>query len=437
MYCGNAAAIAWEEPHFTRNHKPDHDAVVCVTFLLLPLVPLRPCHVFDHSGTVAREVPLRWSGRLLFRALVRPWLVVATALGGWTTATLAYVFGHAYWRGQAWQPPPNPTGFYVLIGVALMLPVGLAAFGWLRRRERRDVDIRLVIGRYAFGSSDPATWHPDVLRRADLRRLIGSPDAAGTAETAFRRGHFSRAMLAARLLVARGDPRGEALTARLLADPRVEELRERIRRQPWRAAELAPEAKPASPQAAVLDGILFYDKRRYPKALLDQAGGPGFAAFVRDNPRVVRAAPSHVAGRAILWALLLLFAAVALGLGGPDPKQTPGERLLGGAIMCAIFGWILRDAHTRVVTIADGWLSVANQRVPLDAVDKVKRERFLAVFPGVSAYAAGQLVSWPYREGGSEELERILEAAIALRRLAPCDEGGPAIRADGASAHIG
>src|SRR5262249_43832252 len=164
-------------------------------------------------------------------------------------------------------------------------------------------------------------------------------------------------------LVADGDPRGEALTARLLADPRVQALLEKIRNEPWRATALAPEAKPASPQAAVLDGVLFYDKRRYPKAILCQAAGAGFAAFVRDTPRVVRAAPSHVAGRAILWALLLFFAAVGLGLGGPDPKETPAKRLLGGAIMCALVGWILHDAYTRQVTIGDGRLMVSNQKV--------------------------------------------------------------------------
>jgi hypothetical protein len=436
MYCGNSAAVHWEEPHFTSPRKPDHDAVVCLTFLMLPLLPLRPCHVFDHTGGAAREVPLRWKGRLVARALLRPWLFLATGIGAWMVATLLFVLGYAYTHPKPWRRPTNP-GFYAVLGIASLLPVGLLGLRATSAGDRRNRDIRLLMGRHAFGSSDPALWRPDVLRAANPEPLIGSSDIAGTAERELRQGHFPRAMLAARLLVAHGDPRGEPLTARILADPRVVDRLERIRKQPWRIAELVPEARPTAPQASALDGIPFYDGRRYPKAALDAAGGPGFGAFVRDNPRLVRAAPTHAPVKAALWALLLSFAYVGIAPTPPSKSKPdkPWERLLGCSMFCALFAWALRDAYTRKVTIGDGKLKVSNRIAHLDAVQKVGRRRVFG-FPAVSVTAVDGLVEWPYRRGESEELERVLEAAIALRRVAPRTESGPVLESDGRAAHF-
>jgi hypothetical protein len=430
MYCGNAAAVHWDKPAFTSPRRPDHDAVVCVTLLMLPILPLRPCHVFDHTGTVNREVPLRWSWSLVARALVRPWLILATGVGALMAIMLAFLVVYSFVHGQQDRltRPRDPSGVFFMAGVGMLLPIGLFGLRWFSVRDRANRDIRLVMGRHVFGSSDPALWRPDVLGKTSLKQLIGSDDAARTAEAALSNGHFSRAMLAARLLRASGDARGEAFTARILAEPRVVELLNRIRKKPWTSAELAPRMRPASPDPFFADRILFYDGRRYSKDVLDAAGGPSFSSFVQENPTLVRAAPSHIAGRVILWALPVLIVAALLSPTGSSMSRK--ERLFGTVLLCSFIGWILKDTYKRQVTIGAGRLNVAGQTALLDAVKKVGRRRFLGFFPSVSVEVVGGLIEWPYRTGESEELERVLNAVIALRSLAPYDQTSP-ILSDG------
>src|SRR5262245_335293 len=130
MYCGQSAAVAWEKPSFSGANPPDHDTVVCVALLMLPLVPLRPCHVFDQLGGASRELRLRWDAPLVLRALLRPWVMFATGVGVFTTGMLAFVFVHELLQGKAWRQPDDPTGLYVWMGLCLLLPIGLAGLRW-------------------------------------------------------------------------------------------------------------------------------------------------------------------------------------------------------------------------------------------------------------------------------------------------------------------
>jgi hypothetical protein len=433
MYCGRAAAVHWEEPHFTSPRKPDHDAVVCVTLLLLPLIPLRPCHVYDHTGTAAREIPLRWSGRLLARAMLRPLLVLAALAGGFVAACLAFAFVDVALRGLPWSPP------HAMVGLALLAPAALAGLRWFAVRDRRDRDIRLLLGRYEYGSSDPALWHPDVLRQASVETLIGSSEPERTAEPALREGDYACAMLAARLVAARDPEHGEALTDRILRDHGARKRLDRLRKEPWRVAELRSTVRVSAAETTAPEppGIPFYDKRRYSESALDAAGGPGFADYVRAHPRLERAAPSSIVIRALLLGMLVLFAAVAVSPPSPtDPKDTRSTRLLGGGLMIALFGWILQDTHTRRVIIGEGKLRVSNQTALLDAVEKVGRRTIFVFFTAVSIKTAGGQVEWPYRKGESEELERVLRAVIALRPAAPDGPPGSRIRSDHSSVHF-
>lgn len=81
MYCGYSAPIHWTDPGLIVTTSADHDAMVCVTLFMLPLIPLRACHVYDQAGGVCREAPLRWSGHLVLRAFLRPWLFAVIVLG--------------------------------------------------------------------------------------------------------------------------------------------------------------------------------------------------------------------------------------------------------------------------------------------------------------------------------------------------------------------
>jgi len=435
MYCGNAAAVAWEKPSFSGANPPDHDALVCITFLMMPLAPLRACHVFDQLGGAARELRLRWSAPLVLRALLRPWLMLAVGVGGFFTGIMAFAIVQTLLDSKPWKKPADLTGLYTIVGLCLLLPIGLAGLRWFSRRDRSQRDIRLVIGRYAFGSSDPALWHESVLARADVTKLIGGPVPRTVAEAALREGHFSRAMLAARLLVGRGDPAGAALSERILAHPTVKERLSRLRKEPWRIAELVPDAKPASPQASPFDGILFYDGRRYSKELLDRAGGPGFAAFVRENPKVVRAAPSSLVVRGMLALLILWIVSLPLTQQPAAKAKDAFETWLGTLLIGGLLGWVLYDAQTRTVAIGDRCLQVTNQRVLLDALQEVKHSSHLGIFPIVDVRAVGALVRWPYREGENEELERILKAAIALKTQSP-DAAAPGLESSHVAAHL-
>src|SRR5262249_38819186 len=76
--------------------REDFDAVECFFIFLLPLVPLRPVHVWDWGKDEAtgtwlssvrtttcsfRSMPIRWSPYLVLRALLRYWLWLPMFMG--------------------------------------------------------------------------------------------------------------------------------------------------------------------------------------------------------------------------------------------------------------------------------------------------------------------------------------------------------------------
>jgi hypothetical protein len=111
------------------------------------------------------------------------------------------------------------------------------------------------------------------------------------------------------------------------------------------------------------------------------------------------------------------------------------EGVLGTVLVAGFLGWVLRDFHTRTVTIGDGRLTVAGAHAPLDAVEKLVHESHIGLFPIVTVHTVGGLVRWPYRKGENEELERILNAVIELRRRFP-PKNAPGLRASHGSAHF-
>lgn len=215
---GYRAPVSWVERKFfswTTSGQPDHDAVECFVFLLLPLVPLKPVHTFDWNGSRYQSVPLRWSWGLVLGSMAQTW-AMALVVAGFVTAGITLLA-----ESEAWAPA---------IGAAVVGLVGLGLRAGIRARDQRTRDVRLVLGPHVGGSSDPALW------KAEL--LTSVPHHTATdALAALDRGDYPTAMFIARAITGRGEPDGESLTQQVLDHPVVAGALPNLRREPWRRSE--------------------------------------------------------------------------------------------------------------------------------------------------------------------------------------------------------
>jgi hypothetical protein len=253
-----------------------------------------------------------------------------------------------------------------------------------------------VLGRHEFGSSDPALWKPEVLGAVrTLEKLFNTQDAPEAVRREVAGKQYARAMLGARLAVAHGHPQGELLTDEILEEAHIRDHLPELRRSPWRREEFlgddgVPSLDPRAPflgerpacyrcrrELEETQPIRFYDDRFYCPGCLDEAGGKGFAAMVRDEPVLVRRAPSPV------WVTILLVGMTALilvpgGLAALEDKDSMWEALGGVGLMAFLLGWL--------------------GLIPVVAVSVVDGEQ-----------------SWPRGGKGVGDIERAIRAAVAMR----------------------
>jgi hypothetical protein len=191
----------------------------------LPIFVFEPLHVWDwhmHSTEadwtartsvyIYRAIPIRWSEPLLVRTFLRAWL--------W----LPLVTGLLFSMSCAHSLVARAAGFwlFILCGVAM---AGL----WLL--NRRDQQIRLLLGRHRLGASDPVTWTDD------LRALVAPPHTwfgaatfAEACQSLLAQDKVCEAMWAARLCAAIEDPlRGHELTETVLRAPIAQAELSRLR----------------------------------------------------------------------------------------------------------------------------------------------------------------------------------------------------------------
>src|SRR5262249_46810928 len=132
----------------------------------------------------------------------------------------------------------------LLVGIA----VGIAVI--LHVADARDKKIRLVLGAVTIGNCDPANFTEDTLRQmaGNPSMIYDVPSYARAAEKMLKQGSYAQAMWAARLCVAVEDAgEGEALTDQILADPKVAQAIEEVRRdsRSWSELMLTDEERAA------------------------------------------------------------------------------------------------------------------------------------------------------------------------------------------------
>ncbi len=223
MFCGGRGHVSW-------GGTPDSDGLECFCLFYLPVVPYRAVHAYEwqHSSwwevqraSYYKALPIRWSADLVVRTLVRHWLAVPLLAG----IMLAFVL----LAPTEWEVRLAMGGGGVLVIAACLVWWGTLAF-----LDRRNRDLRRVLGPDNPGSSDPATWTDDHLATVRRpRKLFGTASYADAVESLLDDGEFARAMLAARLTVALEDrAHGEELTDLVLRDPDVRAALRKVKRSP-------------------------------------------------------------------------------------------------------------------------------------------------------------------------------------------------------------
>jgi hypothetical protein len=241
-FTGRRGEIVWQKPGLLGGGRLDYDAHAAIS-LHMPLWAGDPYHTWGWGAVPDRAyaIRLRSDRGFRWRALLEPWAFLAAFL------LLVTVLLTALLGAIAWMEQKPVIRHAIVIGAGVVALVACVAFLRLgKRADRRNKDIRLVLGTHSWGSSDPAFWH------ADLASLLVDPratkDGKSFAELARRfaaEKDWSRAMWCARLSTLREhEVEGERLTDELLATPDVRERLRRVRKKPERRDEEFGEAVP-------------------------------------------------------------------------------------------------------------------------------------------------------------------------------------------------
>lgn len=185
----------------------------------LPVFVFEPLHVWDwhmHSTEADwtkrtslyayRAIPLRWSPGLLARTFLLRWI--------WLPLVTGLLFSLSATHGLI----AKAAGFW-LFSLCAIVVAGL----WML--NRRDQQIRLLLGRHRLGASDPVTWTSDLLALvAPASAWFRTTTFAEACDLLLGQKKPAEAMWAARLCEAIEDPeQGRELTSRVLRDPAARE----------------------------------------------------------------------------------------------------------------------------------------------------------------------------------------------------------------------
>jgi hypothetical protein len=218
---GRRGEVVWKKAAFLGGGgRRDYDAYRGFG-LIFPLYLTQAVHCFGwgEQPNFAWAIPLRSDRDFATRALISDWCGPLCLLAG-----LAFL-------------PLCCSGYSTVLTIIALAVLVLSATALLAVKltaGSRDRDIRLILGRHDWGSSDPATWHEDLLEGVvKPQKKFGVPSFEELAEQLLEEGRWAEAMWAARLCAAVEDPtRGERLTDEILEQPKVAKKLARVRGNP-------------------------------------------------------------------------------------------------------------------------------------------------------------------------------------------------------------
>jgi len=213
--CGGRGDIGWGS----------YDGMEWFVAAFMPIIPYKAVHTFDWQGEQYRAVPIRWSSELMARTFLARWMWGLILLGA-----LIGIIGVADKKG---------TNVPLLTAGLVMVPLGIAIGILLRVSDRRNKDIRLVMGPMTLiGNCDPAHMPTTLLEESVKPPGIayGTKSFAEAVEKLLDEGRYAQAMWAARVSTAlESRAEGEALTNMVLRHPGVQDalVRVRVNAQDW------------------------------------------------------------------------------------------------------------------------------------------------------------------------------------------------------------
>lgn len=225
--------MRWSNSEPGRRPVSDYDAVLFIQIFGFPLIPIRAAHIFRHQDTWSFSPqcewhPIRWSFSLVLCAWLRRtcWVMLVYAIPLLVLAILVIVVNN------------DPQGVLLLklcITVLVGCPIILGLLRWLDRRNR---EIRTVIGNWRLGSGDPATFDRAWMTDCEFslpQPLYGVDTFAQGAVNSIRMHNWWGAMFAARLCLLLEDEQvGKELTDTILNDPEVRDAIAQVRASPER-----------------------------------------------------------------------------------------------------------------------------------------------------------------------------------------------------------
>lgn len=229
---GRRGEIFWGKGlHLTGEGRRQYDAYLVGFGFFVPLVLRELVHVWDIPTTQAgscKGIRLRPDSAFKTRVLWANW-------GGTGAAALLIATPFAW------------AGIHPVLGiVALLGGIGLGVAALLFSREgSRNREIRLLLGRHTWGSSDPATWHTTICKDIIAPQTLQIKDYATLARIAMGKRRWSVGMWAARLCTAvENQDEGERLTDAILAEAEVRQGLGQIRSNPTAHETLFGKAYP-------------------------------------------------------------------------------------------------------------------------------------------------------------------------------------------------
>ncbi len=232
VICRGRGQLKWNNSDPGGPPYHDFDAVWFLHLLGFPVVPLRVAHIYRLTDWYAADGyqchPIRWSLSLVLAAWLRRvcWVLLVYVIPLLAMAILAIV-------GK-----DDPEG-WLLLKLCIDAVVGCPLLLWLLHGlDRRNRDIRTVIGNWRLGSGDPVTFDPAWFAGSEFetsRPNWGTDTFAEGAVNCIKYHNWWGGMFAARMCLLLEDRRlGKELTDAILAEPEVRESIAQVRANPER-----------------------------------------------------------------------------------------------------------------------------------------------------------------------------------------------------------